>query len=122
MYSRIWVLLAVLFVLLILGILVIAISLKSKKKRPVDYYALFVMGIIWLPFGIILENYAFLAIGLILTIVGSVNKDKWKKNRMTWDKLDEKEKKFRLVIIIVLSVLVLAGVAALILFNSGIIS
>ena len=122
MESGIGVMLAILIVLVILGVLFTVIALKSKKKRPIDYYTFFVIGIIWIPFGIIFENYAFLTIGLIFAIIGLVNKDKWKENRMTWDKLDKQEKKLRLIIIIILSILVLAGIVVFILFSKGIIT
>lgn len=121
MEEAIWIVLAILFILITLGVLFVVLTLKSKKRRPVDYYAFFIMGIIWIPFGIILENYVFSVMGLIFAIIGLVNKDKWKKNRITWDKLNEQEKKFRFIVIIILSVLVLAGLVAFILFSKGII-
>lgn len=83
--------------------------LNKKEKRPVDYYNLFIMGIIWLGAGVPLQNYALCALGLIFMTFGLVNRDKWKANRRKWNDLDQKEQKMRMWIMTILGIIVLLG-------------
>ena len=82
-----------------------------KKKHEVDYYALFILGIIWLPIGALIENYTFVAIGAVLTLVGILNKSRWRTNRKYVNKMGDRE---RLVITIVTGLLVLGVLASII--------
>ena len=62
---------------------------KMKKdgwKRTIDYKTYFIMGVIWLPFGmtmaLIFENpvgMVFAAMGAVFLAIGLKNKDKWGK-------------------------------------------
>jgi formate hydrogenlyase subunit 3/multisubunit Na+/H+ antiporter MnhD subunit len=115
MGSLSWILIAIAGLLLILG--VAFVMLKKKSKRPVDYYSLFIMGIIWLPAGFAIKNYALSVIGLVFLIIGLVNRDKWKQNKKKWEDLDEGEKKWMKFIIFLLSVLVLAGFIFFLVFS-----
>lgn len=75
----------------LIGILaIIAVFAMKGKKRPTDYYSFFVMGIIWLLFGIFMSlkygdslGNIFVILGALYSIIGLANKDKWKKNRRT---------------------------------------
>ena len=40
--------------------------MQQKKKRPIDYYNLFIIGIVWIGAGIPLKNYALSVVGGIL--------------------------------------------------------
>jgi len=108
-----WLLIAIAVLLVILGI--IAVIMTRKKRRPTDYYNLFIIGIIWLPIGILLRNYVLVGLGLVLVIVGLVNKKKWEQNRIRWSDLDKSEKKIRLWIMGGLGILVLLGLIVLLL-------
>jgi predicted permease len=62
---------------------------KNKKKEPtkeVDYRAFFIMGISFLPLGIVLSFVVgnpgfigFIGLGIFYIVIGLANKDKWKK-------------------------------------------
>jgi len=120
----IWV---VLVLLILLGVVAVFIAKKSGK-RSTDYYNLFLMGIIWLPFGVIMsiinENdvvgFIFITIGLIYTVVGLSHKKDWKKNGLTWSKMSAKERNSKIVVLIFLSVLVLIGFLFLYLVKIGV--
>jgi len=115
-----WILIAVAVLIIILG--VAAVLIKRKHNRPPDYYAFFIIGLIWTIFGLPFSqdgNYAFFAMGLVFLIVGLVNKDKWEKNRVRWKDLSEGEKKLKLGLIIFLGILVLAGLVAYYLVEGG---
>lgn len=73
--------------LLIVGIVTLLILLKKRKEGKMeepDYRAFFIMGISFLPLGIILSVVvsvgllAIAALGLIYIIIGLTNRDKWK--------------------------------------------
>lgn len=75
-------------VMILIGLIVaglgvaVAVKTKGKRKEP-DYRAFFMMGAVWLPFGIVFyitsKNIVFLAMGFVFFITGLANKDKWKK-------------------------------------------
>ena len=116
-----WILISVLVLFALVLIAFIVLFLKRKKKIPPDYYALFVMGIIWLPMGVVFENYAFTAMGLVFMAIGLINKDKWKKNRRSWAKMSKEERILMVAIFIILILLALASVVVFFLFDKGII-
>jgi len=78
-------------VVVVLGIVVYA--LQKKGKRQVDYRRLFIMGVIWLPVGIVfllmhflfdrpfIIGVPFLAMGLIYLTIGLANKGKWRESK-----------------------------------------
>ena len=96
--------------LIILGLIAVLITFKSKRKHEPDYYNFFIIGIIWTAFGIIFKEMSFFfIIGLVFLALGLVNKDKWKKNRKTWNKLTKSERKVRIWVITILGLLCLVG-------------
>ena len=87
-----WVLLTILLgaIAAIVGVFVLLVMRKKKKEgtyKDPDYRAFFVMGICFLPMGIIFTtsvNGGFMgitALGLIYMIIGLANRDKWKNNK-----------------------------------------
>lgn len=119
MVKLFWAMLSVLLIIIL--ICVIFFILKRRKKTPLDYYALFVMGMIWLVFGIPFKNYVLSAMGLIFSVAGLINRGKWKTNRQTWGKLNKVERKLRLIIVIVICLFVLLGIIFFILSRKGLI-
>lgn len=111
----------------LIGILaIVAVFATKGKKRPTDYYSFFVMGIIWLPFGIIMSltndlpiGNIFILLGLTYSIIGLLNKDKWKKNRRILKTMNKDERKMIFVIMVILGLLVLAGLIAFYLVQKG---
>ena len=108
-----WILVSVLVLIILLGVIVI-FAFKGKK-RPIDYYDLFKIGIIWVIIGIPLRNSVLWILGLIFMLVGLVHKKQWKKNHRKWKNLDKTEKKLSILIMIILGILVLAGLLVLLL-------
>lgn len=82
-----WLLIAI--GVLIILFLIVAVFIKKGKKKPTDYYSLFMMGAIWVPFGIIMifmePDFSmgpfFFVIGWIYFVMGIIHKDEWKKNQ-----------------------------------------
>jgi len=113
-----WILIIVALLLLLLGA-AFFLLFKNKKRPPPDYYTLFITGIIWLAAGLPLGNTPLTAMGAVLAVVGLLNKDKWEKNRRRWEDLDEDEKRFKLILIAALGLLVLLGAVAFLLVENG---
>lgn len=111
-----WILIGVLTLLLLFFI--VGIFFKKKTKRPTDYYNLFIIGAIWFVFGIPTGNSALLILGAIFIIMGIVNKGKWKKNHVPWNKLTKEEKRLKQFIIAALALIVLVGLAAFLIYGA----
>ena len=87
MNGLILVLIVILALALIVGIIFAIFVLKKKKegtyKEP-DYRAFFIMGICFLPMGIIFTTtlnpgfIGFIVLGIAYMTIGLANKDKWK--------------------------------------------
>ena len=87
---------AIVAILIVVGTLMTLMVWKRKKEGKLeepDYRAFYVMGIIWVPAGIVFMLAYFLldipfvigiplfAMGLTYLIIGLANRDKWKKKR-----------------------------------------
>jgi flagellar basal body-associated protein FliL len=84
-----WILISIFLgvIAIIIGIIVFLTLRKNQKEgrtKEVDYRAFFIMGICFLPLGIIFTAtinigfMGFIAIGLIYMSIGLANRDKWK--------------------------------------------
>ncbi len=105
------------WIIIAVGVLIIllaAFALWSRKipRRPPDYYTLFILGIIWLPAGIATGNNALFILGLVFMALGATHKKDWKKNKVRWSDLTPEEKRFRKILILVLSILIVLGFIA----------
>ncbi|MBW2982439.1 LPXTG cell wall anchor domain-containing protein [Candidatus Woesearchaeota archaeon] len=114
-----WILIAIAGIIILLAAVVLLI--RRKKKIPPDYYVFFIIGITWLPLGLVFKNPAFWGMGLIFMAIGLAHKKEWKKNHKTWKQLDKEERKIRIMLLIVLGILVLAGLVLFFLFSKNII-
>jgi len=106
-----WLIIAILIAVIILGILAVVLRYMGKEKKRPDYYSFFVMGFIWLAIGIPLQNNALMLLGAVFAVVGLANIDKWDKTKRTpWKKMKDKDKKLRIIILTVLGAFILAGI------------
>jgi 4-amino-4-deoxy-L-arabinose transferase-like glycosyltransferase len=87
MNGMILVLIGILALIVLVGIIFIFFVLKKKKegtyKEP-DYRAFFIMGICFLPMGIVFTTtlnpgfIGFIVLGIAYMTIGLANRDKWK--------------------------------------------
>tara|TARA_Y100000310_G_scaffold345263_1_gene463202 strand:- start:2675 stop:3058 length:384 start_codon:yes stop_codon:yes gene_type:complete len=114
-----FIIISILVLLVIFGVIAIMV-LKRGRKKPTDYYNFFIIGIIWLPFGIFMSfvyedgfigNF-FSILGLIYIILGLAHKKEWKNTHKSWGQLSKTEQKWKVIIFIILGFLVLAGLIA----------
>ena len=117
----IWILVSVAVVIIVLGILAIFFIKAKEGKHKVDYYSLFIMGVIWIAAGIPLDNTALWILGILFFIIGLANKDKWKKNRMDWKKITKKQKNILYIAIAMLFLLLVSGILVFWLTKAGIL-
>ncbi|MBW3004562.1 hypothetical protein KY310_01915 [Candidatus Woesearchaeota archaeon] len=115
-----WIAVSIIILGVILILLAIYLYKHQGKKHEVDYKALFTMGMIFFVIGMTTKNPGMWIIGIALFAIGLVNRKKWKKEKK-WSQLSKKERKFKIVLLIILGVLVLAGLAAFLLVNQGIL-
>jgi len=86
-----WILLTIILgaIAVIVGVFVLFMMMQKKKKdgtyKEPDYRAFFIMGICFLPMGIIFTSsvnpgfVGFIGLGIIYMAIGLANRDKWKK-------------------------------------------
>ena len=113
-----WIMITILILLILFGIIAIVLAKKNKgKKEKRNYYAIFMIGAIWVPFGLFMMlmypettiGSIFFILGWIYFIQGIIHKDEWDKKRGPY--LIE-NKTWRWSIIIGLLALILAGIVA----------
>ena len=102
-------------VLLIIGLVVAVIAYKNKKKMAPDYYTYFVIGLVWIPIGIINlianGNGTFFILGLVFMAIGMSHKDEWKKNHVTLAHFPKAKKRI-IITAIVLGLVFFVGIVA----------
>lgn len=108
-----WILISI-GILLIIFILLVVFVIRNKKRRPIDYYSFFWIGLAWTLFGVYswVRYHVFsglFVIGIVFMILGLANKDKWKKNHRTWKQMSKSERKLMRWTILLLGLLLLAG-------------
>lgn len=107
------VVLAIVIGLVAIGLLVVFLVIQQQNRIPTEtnYRALFIIGLAWLAFGIPLQNPGLYGMGVVFTIVGLVNREKWGQER-GWSDLSPQERRLKLFLVIGLTILLLLGVAA----------
>ena len=118
MSSTPWIMAVVAVLVALLAI--VFLTLKKGKPMKTDYYTLFIIGVVWLLFGIPMEGYSFSVMGLVFMIIGLANRDKWKENHKRWKDISPKEKKIKLIMIGVLTLLLILGIVVFLFTNSKI--
>ena len=93
-----WIVLGLIVLLLLVFLIGLSLN-KGKKMPPTDYYTFFVIGIVWLAFGIPMmisdSGSFFFIMGLVFMAIGLVHKDEWKKNRKAneWKNLTKEQRR-----------------------------
>jgi len=115
----IWAIFALLFLGLILAMA--AYFIQGKKKTQADYFGMFIVGMIWAPIGIIIENSLFIIMGILFMAIGLKNKDRWGKKNVKWKKLNKQEKKARILIFVFLAIIFLTALIFYVLGNNNLL-
>jgi hypothetical protein len=110
----------ILSIIIVLAVLFIIMRILSKEPHRPNYKAFFIMGITWIPLGIVLENHGFWGIGLVFMIIGIVNRSKW-KDEPKWSELTPEAKRTKLMMIIGLGVVFVLGLVVYFLVKSGVV-
>lgn len=98
-----------------LAIFAVFMFKKGKfKTDEVDYRTYFIIGVTWIPLGIAADMIAFWSLGLIFLLVGLVNYKKWG----TPVKLNKKQQKFMMWVILGLVIAVILSVVIMFLFGA----
>ncbi|MBT3317565.1 hypothetical protein HN388_06245 [bacterium] len=105
------------FVFLVLGLLIFLFKKKNIKDDKPNYKILFIVGITWIPLGITTKNPGFLVGGLVMMVAGLLKKDQW-RNEKKWSELSPAEKKVKLAIIALLTLMLVTGVVTFFMYNN----
>ena len=67
--------------LIVIGLVIVLYAQFKKKKIKPNYRFFFILGMTWVPLGVVFykttRNIGFLIMGVIFLIIGLINKDKW---------------------------------------------
>ena len=86
-----WILISAIIIaaMVVLGLILTLIFFKKKKEvkvKETNYQVFFIIGITWIPVGIVFMTavnfvigIAFIGIGISYLAIGLANRDKWKK-------------------------------------------
>ena len=100
---RVILLSAIAILVLVIMAIIVFTAFANRKERKTDYYAFFLLGLMWIAMGLIPGNRIFLAIGAAFLLIGLYHKKEWKKNRARWSNFCKKEQKIRKIVFIVLA-------------------
>ena len=114
-----WIIVSIVALLVLLGFISWFMIKHRKRNCPPDYYAFFLIGLVWVPIGFSLDNYFMSALGFVLMIVGLMHRDAWKKSRHCWEKVDSKSKRLLAGMLALLSAFVFFGFTVLYLMIQG---
>ncbi len=107
----------VVLALLVLFSVIFAVSLwRGKISHEPDYYAIFIMGILWFPLGFVFEMWPLSLMGAIFLVIGLKNKNKWKKKKFS--EMEPGQRKLKIALMIILGILVLGGMLAFYFFGT----
>ena len=78
-------------ILVVIGLVLTFVVYKKKKEgkmKETNYQVFFMIGIIWLPVGVVFMitinsaiGIAFMAMGIVYMAIGLANRDKWEKKK-----------------------------------------
>lgn len=112
MESRLVVILSVGAVALLLSVISTIVLYKAKRKYEPDYRTMFVLGVLWVLFGLVKRNSLFIVVGIPFLLWGIINKGKWSRISQEWKhKLTPSEKNIVYAQVAVVVVLLLLGLA-----------
>ena len=101
-------------ILILIMVLVFVLYVVRKSRMAPDYFGYYITGFVWVIAGMPFRNYWLSGIGFLFMIIGLLHQDKWKKNRVSWSKLSEKEKSKRIKLMALLAALLFILVISLI--------
>lgn len=113
-YSRATMLLMISAALVIFSLLFIIVGMKKGEKQEIDYRNLFYIGIIWFAVGLPLSNYILSSLGGIIMVIGLANKKEWREPE-SFQKLSKDQRRYKMVLIAGLIILLIMGLAAFLL-------
>ncbi len=100
----------------IIVLLFVFVVVRRQEKRPPNYRALFILGIVFIPISISTENYAFIGVAVMFMIIGLANRKKWEKPKK-WSELSYTERRLKITLIIILSLFLIFGIVVFFLVN-----
>jgi hypothetical protein len=102
--------LIILIILILIVIFSIVAFINIKKSGEVDYYTFFVVGLIWIPFGILASNKTFILFGAGFFITGLVNKENWRTRDFSELPVNVKRMRVALILFLIFAFLIALGV------------
>jgi len=78
---------AIVAISVIIGLVLVMVVFKKKKEDKMgepNYQVFFIIGIAWIPIGIVFmvtihaAAIAFMGMGIVYMVIGLTNRDKWK--------------------------------------------
>jgi ABC-type sugar transport system permease subunit len=109
-----WMSFLIVVVMIIFGVIIAYLFSRNKKgQKTPDYYAFFIMGLIWFIAGLIFRNSPLGITGAIFILLALFNIKEWKQNEVKWHQLSKFEKRLRIWVLISLIIILIVAFVAL---------
>jgi len=108
---NVWLIFPIVIAIALIVVLAAVIAYNKNKNQEVapDYRTLFILGITFLPVGIATESPGLWGMGAVFMVFGLANRNKWNEE-LAWSELSPERRRFKIAMIIVLSVLLLVSI------------
>ncbi|MBI3190129.1 hypothetical protein HYZ41_00335 [archaeon] len=70
------------------------------------------MGIISAVTGFLIDNYALILLGILISMISFANRDTWEKNKTNWKKISREERKISAIIMMLILAVIIIGLAS----------
>lgn len=99
----------VFYAVLLFIVLIVFLVLNKRYETQKDYLGFFIMGIVWIIAGIVLQMWGLTVAGIIMALIGIVNVKKWKHCNEQWNNLSSRDRRIKIVLMTVLGLLVFSS-------------
>jgi len=107
MENPVIIILIILIALLFVFFIVRSRSGDSEKRHTPNYRALFILGVTWIPIGIGTDNPGLWITGIVLMMIGALNKKKWGQETK-WADMSPETRRTKILLVSGLTLVLLA--------------
>lgn len=101
-------------ILIILLMIMLVIYRRRNQEVKPNYLVFFIIGVCWMPIGFATKNPVFSIVGTVFFIIGLAKHKTWNRGPK-WNELSPETRRIKMIAMIVMAILVVAGIIAFLL-------